>query len=316
MTISIIIEWENARLSAAARSVRLLSELRLQAADIGTGPVELLLLFDPAETDAEELGAMLETQLGPPDGVIDWRLVEAAEAGYYRMKDQGARLASGDTLVFLDSDIVPEPGWLKELLSPFDDPGVQAVTGCTYIETPDLVSRVFALTWFFPLRSRPGPVVETRSFFANNLAFRRSLYERYPFPRLRGTSRGACIALAEQFVEEGITVYRNPTARVGHPAPNGLKHFIWRALAQGRDRLSRERMKQSRWGASIFAGAVRWIRHCGGSVMKILTRFYRVQLNPLLIPCAIAIAWAYYSLYWCGELMSHLNVPAIRRVRV
>ena len=50
--------------------------------------------------------------------------------------------------------------------------------------------------------------------------------------------------------------------------------------------------------------------------LEILTGFHRVQLNPLLIPGAVAIAWAYYLTYWCGELMLHLGLPAIHRVRV
>ena len=53
---------------------------------------------------------------------------------------------------FLDSDVVPEPGWLDRLLDALAGPGVEVVAGGTYVEPVGLVGKTFALTWFFPLR--------------------------------------------------------------------------------------------------------------------------------------------------------------------
>ncbi len=35
-------------------------------------------------------------------------------------------------LLFLDADTVPQPGWLREMLAPFGQPGVVAVKGRYY----------------------------------------------------------------------------------------------------------------------------------------------------------------------------------------
>ena len=77
---------------------------------------------------------------------------------------------------------------------------------------------------------RPG----TR-FFANNVAFRKALFVRYPFPQQRGTFRGACRNLVELLDREGVVGCTNPAARVAHPPPNGLRHLLFRGLLQGRD---------------------------------------------------------------------------------
>lgn len=322
-----VVEWENALLSEGDRSVAMLQEVRRQvqalaarASAPGPGkaapPLELLLVYDRAEFDDAVLTALLDRHLGPADDVLRWRVLPTRETGYYRIKDRGARSATGDIIVFLDSDVIPEPGWLEQILSGLEDPGVQMVAGSAYIDPAGLIGKVFALTWFFPLRSKNGPLRAVNHFFANNLAMRRELYLRYPFPDLEDTSRGACIVLAAQLAQANIAVYQNPGARVTHPAPNGFAHISKRALAQGRDRLYRERHYGSRWSASWPAACARALRHCAGSAWKVCTNFRNVGLSPLLIPAAIAIAWYYYLLYWAGETLSQLRVPAIKRVRV
>lgn len=325
--VTIVVEWENALLSEGHRSVAMLRELRRQAEVLVAGsstagagqaaaPLELLLVFDRAAFDDAALAALLDRHLGPADDVLRWRLLPRPDSGYYRNKDLGARSAAGDIIVFLDSDVIPEPGWLQQILSGLDDPSVQIVAGSACIDPAGLVGKVFALTWFFPLRSKDGPLQVVSHFFANNLAMRREQYRRHPFPDLEGTSRGACIVLAATLAQANIPVWQNPRARVTHPAPNGFAHISKRALAQGRDRLYRERRFGSRWSASWPAAWVRAIRHCGGSAWKICTDFREVGLSPLLIPAAIAVAWYYYLLYWAGETLSQLRVPAIKRVRV
>lgn len=319
---SIVIEWENALHSAASRSEAMLRELRRQAErvaadDAGAGTeFELLVVHDAEAFDAAALRDRIAACVGSPDAVLDWRLLPAVGGGYYRSKDFGAQAASGDTLLFLDSDVIPEPKWLARMLSALEDPGVRVVAGSAYIEPSGLVGKVFALTWFFPLRSTDGPLRRVGHFFANNLAVRRDVYLAHPFPDLQGTARGACLVLADQLKEAGISIHQHPRARVTHPAPNGFRHISKRALAQGRDRLYRERNFGTRWSASWPGSCVRWVMHLGGASLKLVTRFRRVGLNPLAIPAALAVAWYYYTLYWVGETLSHLRVPAVRRIRV
>jgi GT2 family glycosyltransferase len=267
-------------------------------------PLEVLLVHDgeaPPRTWLEDCGM-------PPV----WREVAAPGAGYYDLRNLGAARASGDILVFLDSDAIPDDGWLSGLLDPFDDPAVLVAAGCAYIEPDSLYSRAFALAWFFPLREEPKPRTPADGFFVNNVAFRRSTFLAHPFTPVPGTSRGACVALARELRDAGITIWKTTAAQVSHPPPHGGRHFVVRALAQGRDRLARERG----WRATAVGSLVRLVRHCGGSLRAILRGRDRVGLSRAAVPGALAIAWTYYGLYFAGEVGTLLGVPAVRRVQI
>lgn len=324
---SIVVEWENARHSAAGRSAAMLHEVRRQASEVAAAAgaadnpkdspyFELIAVYDDGEFDPGVLTALFQDCLGPSDAALSWRLLPTRHSGYYRNKHRGARAASGKIVVFVDSDVIPESNWLWQLIRALDDPAVSIVAGNTYVQPCGLVGKAFALFWFFPLRDTDGALRPVRSFFINNLAMRREIYLAHPLVDMEGTSRGACLILADRLDQAGIPVYWNPKARVAHPTPNGIVHASRRALVQGRDRLYRERQYGDRWSASLPGSCWRWLRHLGGSAAKIGTRFPRVGLNPLQVPAAIAVAWYYYTVYWVGEILSHLGIPAIRRIRV
>lgn len=326
--VSIIVEWENALLSEGERSAALLRALRRQTTELAAEPddhspapagrplFELLVVYDEAKFDSRTLNKLLERCIGQEDDILRRRLLPVGDSGYYRNKNFGVAAAAGEIVVFVDSDVVPEPDWLLQILTALDDPAVQIVAGNSYIDPVGLVGKVFALTWFLPLRSDDGPMQSVQSFFANNLAMRKVFCLQHPFPDLQGTSRGACIVLASQLARENIPVFYNPRARVAHPAPNGFAHVSKRALAQGRDRVLRERSCGNRWSASWLASGSRLLRHWAGSARKIFMGFKRVSLNPLLTPAAVAVAAFYYLLFWAGEMMTHLRIPAIRRIRI
>jgi hypothetical protein len=325
---TIVVEWENALHSESARSEAMLLALRRQTVEMaakggdrarpedGLPPFELLVAFDPARFVRDDLEALLGRCLAGAETALIWRLVPVEASGYYGSKNHGAAAAAGEIVVFLDCDVVPESGWLEQLLAALEAPAVQVVAGNTYIEPAGLVGKAFALTWFFPLRSEDVAVRRARSLFANNLAVRRELFARHPFPEIAGTSRGACLAFAEQLDLAGVAIVQNPRARVSHPAPSGFAHVSKRALAQGRDYVLRERLKGRRFAASWPASAVRLLRHWAGSIWKISTGFHRVGLHPLQAPAAVAVAAYYYLLFWAGETMLQLGLRPIRRIRI
>jgi len=325
--VSIVIEWENALLAEGARAVAMLRAVRQQAEALAAAPevcpplsgprplAELLIVFDSTRSVGAEVAELLDEMCAGTD-VLRSRLVPVRDSGYYSKKHHGASAAAGEVVVFLDSDVVPEPDWLAQIVGPLASPEVQVVAGSTYIEAAGLVGKTFALTWFFPLRSDAGASPRGPLLVANNLAIRRDVYLAHPFPEIHGSSRGACLLFADDLTRAGIAVLHNPLARAAHPAPHGFVHVSMRALAQGRDRVLRERLQGRRWSASWPASLYRLVRHQAGVAWKISTRFWRVGLNPLLIPAACAVAGYYYWLYWVGETMLHLRIPAIRQIRV
>jgi Glycosyl transferase family 2 len=76
---------------------------------------------------------------------IQWKLAAARGCEYYELKTRAASLSKGDPVVFVDSDVIPEPEWLAELLACFDDPVVEVACGSTFIDPESLSGKAFAL---------------------------------------------------------------------------------------------------------------------------------------------------------------------------
>lgn len=300
--VTLVIEWDNVTLSGASRAQSMLESLRREIRACPKS-VEFLLVHDAArpapDTDALNLGPSRRLEVAPG-------------SRYYDLKNQGAQQAHGEIVVFVDSDVIPEPGWLKNLLIPFDDPGVQCVAGSAYIDPRDTYSRAFALFWFFPLRPEGDTLVPACNFWANNVAFRRETILAHPFPAIKGSSRGSCILLAEQLGAAGITIWSNSAARVSHPAPQRGAHFVRRALAQGRDRI----LRAKGWQSSPLAPMAIFARNLARGSGRILLYHRRVGLTIAMLPAACVVCLAYYGLMLIGELGAMLRIPAVRRIEV
>jgi Glycosyl transferase family 2 len=300
---SIVVEWENVALAGAPRALVTLARLRDETSR-SARRIDVVICHDEdSPPDLSPLAAAL-----PPG----WRLLRVPDARYYQLKNHGAAATAGRIIVFLDSDAIPEAGWLEGMLAPFDDPAVQVVAGHAYIQAESLYARAFALTWFFPLRAEPEPLKPVTWFFANSVAFRRSTFLAHPFAPAEGVSRGACVQLARELREAGITIWKSTAAQVAHPAPRGWRHFALRALAEGRDRLPRERG----WRATIAGSLARLAHHGGAGLWAIVRHRGKVGLSLAGVPVALGICWVYYGLRFAGEAATLLGVGAIRRVRV
>ncbi len=78
--------------------------------DRAAGPLEVMVSFDVAR---------------PPEQAIPWArdprrmsvrvLAVTARTGVSGARNRGARAASGDLLLFLDEDVIPQPGWLRAM---------------------------------------------------------------------------------------------------------------------------------------------------------------------------------------------------------
>ena len=248
---SIVIEWENIQLAEADRCRAMLGELTTQIAAFPGAPAdggrdfEILVIFDDHKISAAGVQDFVAGCMPALPARAELRFLAGSGRGYYEQKNLGAREARGRFVVFLDSDVIPEPGWLPRLLGSFADPQVEVVCGNCFLDTGDLVSKSLALAWFFPLRDGREVLVRQDSFFANNVAFRRDVALRYPFVPLADSSRGACRMLARRLTADGRGLFVNTAARVSHPAPNGIRHLFLRGLAQGRDNLRIARPAES-----------------------------------------------------------------------
>ena len=322
-SLTIVLEWDNIQFAGQDRSDRMLATLidqcqalHAQHPTIVHFPIELLFCHDSNLFPTQALNAALKEHLTPTSALLNWRSVPIPGARYYALKNEGARHATGDLILFLDSDVIPQPGWLHAMLAPFTDPYLQVLAGNAFIDPVSLYAKTFALAWFFPLPSHGEPLHPTTHFHANNIAFRRATFLNAPFVEIDGSSRGACIALAHRLNKNGIAIWKNPAAEVSHPAPRPGRHFLLRALAQGRDQLLIERNLRPGWRSNLLGTFARLLGHQLKAAVAIFKNSPRVGLSALQIPAALAIACTYYILFFLGEILTYLKVPAMARVRI
>ena len=321
---SIVIEWSNALLAEAERPSRMIKALREQAdalrADWGRDPknhrffpLQVLICFDSEQVTSEEISRMAPSGAPGDHGALRIRHCGYAGAEYYELKNRGAEEANCAVLLFLDSDVVPQPGWLENLWGTFRDPGYRVVGGISFVETGSLWAKATALNWVFELPPDWTEIRPAKRFWANNVAFRRNIFTAHSYPRMEGASRGACEELAGELAAEGIPMHINGSVRVEHPAPAGLSGFFERAMAQGRDRVLWHRRFSSWWMQSMPAGLLRWVKHLAQVAWRTLQNHRQARVRVWEIPLVIAISWAYYTVFLAGEWLMHLAPDYMRR---
>jgi glycosyltransferase involved in cell wall biosynthesis len=309
--LSVVIEWENARNSEKARGVQMLRCLFAQLSAIDnrfTAAPEIIIVHDVDDGSAGQILAEIKAEQPTFRGTP--RTCPCDGLDYYDQKNLGAREARGEAILFVDSDVIPEDGWLEALLECYIQEAPDAVAGATYIHGPSLYDRAFALFWFFPTETdyHTWSRSPTKNFFANNVIFRTSVFRPIMFPDAP-IVRGRCSMLADKLVKSGHSIIFEPRARTQHPAPNGVKHFVYRALCEGHDNLLMNKSTdRNRLGALR-----RLLRNMLRSSARIATRHREVGLNLFGALGAMVVAFAYYSLAFCGELIAMVSPHFIRR---
>ncbi len=302
--VSIVVEWENVLLAGSNRAQVMLQKLIQQC----NGCEDILEIIISANKPCPELSLRPSTL----SEKISWRLKISQGSHYYELKNYGAEISKGEIIVFIDSDVIPSDYWLQELLSVFTLKNAKVCCGNAFIETKGFYNKSFALFWFFPLEKVTGEITPCKHFFANNIAFKKEIFLRHKFHIDEDSSRGACLDLAQSLQNDGVEIWRNPSAQVAHPPPIGIKNFCLRALAQGRDRQLRSYGMSSTSFGSFFRAFQNMIK----SIIKILINFKRVRLNPLAIPFTILLAITYYTLYLLGEIGSQLKIKIVMRITI
>lgn len=307
--VSLIVEWDNARYREIERARRMLRRIVEQSSDLRE-PVEILVVYDDLEVADRVVKGVVEEIRPAAAAAVDILTIASPGSRYYRLKNEGARRARGALLLFVDSDILPERGWLRALVGPFDDPKVHIVIANTYIDTDTLYGKIFALCWYFPLRSPDGPLALTASSFVNSLAVRRSTFQRYPFPDDGELYIGQCLGHIETLQANGVGVYQNPRARVAHPPPT----FLRSAVINGHDAVIRASRSGDRLQDQARASYWRWRANLASACRRIVTNYRVVDLPKTALPIALLTAAAYYSLSCAAELLTRANPRLVRRL--
>ncbi|MCU0760808.1 MAG: glycosyltransferase [Steroidobacteraceae bacterium] len=310
---SVVIEWENLRLADAGRARPMLRALyaQVEAQSRAGREGEILVVTDSDPALDAALDAALAAAGPPPVAAV--RRVAAPATRYYQKKNAGAGAARGAVVVFLDSDVIPEDGWLAALLEPFADPTVDGVGGTTYVEPRSAYDRAFAAFWFFPLRDAADTTDELIEVYANNLAFRRAAFLARPFPE-QAEFRGAAGALVAAIRAGGGRVLRRTAARCVHPAPNGFLHLLRRGACEGHDQFVRRQRELGgttppwRWSRNVV---LRWLD--GRARERIRERAATLGLDHGQRALAHGVATVHSVAALAGHLLTRLDRRLVPR---
>jgi glycosyltransferase involved in cell wall biosynthesis len=301
-SLSIVVEWEQTNNSDFHRGLKMLSsiadQLRNLPNPLPTAP-ELILVRDEDDGNPSLANALA----GFPGSVS---VVPCENLDYYEQKNLGAQQAKHEAILLVDCDIIPCSGWLQNLLDCYVEERADVVCGATHMESRSIYEKAFAAFWFFPLASEMPPRGTTSLFFANNVLFRAEILKSTPFPNAP-LVRGKCLLLAEKLLQDRRSIYLEPSAKVIHPPPNGIAHFVKRALCSGQDNFVMETDR------GLLGGFRRFCWQTMVAAKRIVSHRHEVGLGPLGVVGAAGIAASYFTLEFVGEAISVVSPHFIRK---
>lgn len=315
-SVTFVLEWENALLAEMARPIEMLNRLSRQVIDYAAGNktrFELLIVFNSEDVSPEFVDGVIADHVDEKKWPGKIRKASAVGLHYYDLKNFGAQKAVSDIVLFLDSDVIPDDNWLPALLDVFDDPDIQFVAGNTYMAPDGFLGKCFALTWNFPAKEDKPDLFTQGGFYANNIAFRREFFLANPFPS-EDCYRGQCGQLASNLSQKGYLTHVSGRAWVSHPAPNGLEHYIVRAIAKGYDnQYWSTRRHAGGWLAKPVGTVRRFAVGCAKVLINTVKRYPKVKVGFGYLIVAIPVGLTYQLIVLGSELFCYARPQAIRR---
>lgn len=159
--------------------------------------------------------------------------------GYYDAKNLGFDRVDAtrcEYVAFGDADCVPDAHWLEQLLLPFASPATPApvaVAGRTSYAASVMGIALTTIDFmYFPSPLRDGA---TRNFYANNVAFRREIFEQYRYQPLDGIYRAHCQVMGLRLQAAGVVVHYAPRAHTEHRIPDTRREVVKLRWMRGED---------------------------------------------------------------------------------
>ncbi|TVR84843.1 MAG: glycosyltransferase [Rhodospirillales bacterium] len=192
-----------------------------------------VIVVDDASTDDTADRAEALRPAAEDAGATLHVLRQPENKGPAAARNRGAEAATGEVVVFTDSDCEPTPDWLSQMLAPFENPAVSAVKGAYRTRQTALVARFaqaeFEERYRMLERSQTVDVV-----FSYSAAFRTTVFReaggfdsRFPVADNEDTD------LSYRIVEAGHRAVFNPNALIYHRHPDTLRRYLRKKVSRG-----------------------------------------------------------------------------------
>lgn len=169
---------------------------------------------------------------------------QVSNVGYQEAKMFGASIATGEVVVFCDSDCEYSPNWMKDVLSLFaKDENINVVAGETSTPIRNPYELAVAIHYFFPRFTNRGKPYVANHYFFNGVAFRRNFLLENPVPINLPLYRNYCFLHIHLLCKvKGYEIWKHPMAKNVHEPPTP-SFIFWRYLLMGRDSILRNHLK-------------------------------------------------------------------------
>ncbi len=236
-----------------------------------------------------------------------WVTVLRVDAGgtYIELKLAGALETQSEVIVFCDGDVRYEPGWLEALLEGFRlRPDADVIAGETSTPITGPYSLAYALTFNFPRFTNEAELAPSTTYWANNVAVRRSIMAATPLPDPSEMYRGQNLVHTMRIRRNSGLVIRQPKAKAWH-AVIGPSDIVPRYYRLGRDATA-VRSITARESGSPYLGAMAPDRPGEGAVGRVAGRLRQVArtqpLSLLALPLAMPIMLVLGAAFLVGRL--------------
>jgi len=151
-------------------------------------------------------------------------------------RNSGAKIATGDILVFTDSDTIPDKEWLFQLTRPFEKPEVMATAGTYSIANPNSTLAEIIQKEISDKHAGYGEFIKFGGTY--NLAVRRHLFEKIGgfnegYTKASGEDNDLCYKILREgyglkFVPQAIVAHYHTEKPLKY-LKEQFRHGFWRA---------------------------------------------------------------------------------------
>lgn len=308
--ITLLIEWENAIDVADDWTRKAMDGLARELAAVADRMPQkprIMYLYNRHAVPAGTVEKVIDSEAPQLRDLADLEVVPTENLTYYKLKNYGIARTRTPLAVMIDSDAIPQPGWLDALLAPFAEPKVMAVGGFTRLGHEDFLSRAMALTWIFDLEGDREKTERRNSIHVNNCAVRTDFFREHPFPDLQAFKK-QCVFWLRGIKEEGHLYVRTADAKAIHAPHPGLRFLVWRAWTAGFDSdfVTYHTRTKSRAGRLGYA-FVHYAKKLARAGKRILLRGDVVGMPWYERPFALLIALGYFTVLLAGQITSSVT---------